>query len=172
MHIQLKQWQVGEGYDLSVSKNEVSVPGFLLKYFPHPYTDADALNFIHFCQGMTGKDLFYMITVDGKVAGGAFLGILDEPVRSAKIGYWISEYCKGIGMAAWVVEKLTEIAFEQYGVWKIHAGLIAEHVRSHKVVHKEGPSNDAKLHQYVQKYGRILELHRYTELIGETRVRN
>ena len=172
MHIQLKQSQVGEGYELSVSKNEVNVPGFLLKNFPHPYTDEDALNFIHFCQGLTGNDLFYIVTIDGKVAGGAFLGLFDTPVKSAKIGYWISERCQGIGMAAWIVEQLTEIAFDQYDVWKIQAGLITEHIRSHKVMRKEGASYEAKFHQYVQKYGRILELHRYTELIGETKVRN
>lgn len=171
MHIQLKEWKVSEGHELFVSKNEVNVPGFLMKYFPHPYTDDDAMNFVYFCKGFTGNELLFLVTVDGKVAGGAFLGLQGETgIKTAKIGYWIAGRYQGMGMSSWIVEQLSLIAFEEYDVVKIHVGLAAERLRSQYAAYKNGPSPDALLHQYVQKYGRVLEEKRFSVIRGETKV--
>jgi len=171
MNIQLREWKITDTKELALQANNRNIAQYLRDTFPFPYAEDDAREFIRFCKGFTGKDLFFAITVDGKIAGGANIGFREDVnVKTAGIGYWLGEAFHGQGIGTWAVGKLCEIAFGDYDILRLDAELIADNYASRRVLEKNGFTCEGILRQYVLKYGKVLDAAIYAILRDERQI--
>src|SRR6476619_3102352 len=87
----LRAWRAADASSLAKHTNNPNVARQLRDRFPHPYTIADARQFIQAVSGARPTMLFAMV-VDGEAAGGiGFYPGADVERFSAEIGYWLAE---------------------------------------------------------------------------------
>jgi RimJ/RimL family protein N-acetyltransferase len=84
-----------------------------LSRVPHPYSLADAQEFIAWADKAPGQTSFLITTRDGDLIGGCGVGPLREP--EPEIGYWLGVPFWGNGYATEAVRALLDHAFTELG---------------------------------------------------------
>jgi [ribosomal protein S5]-alanine N-acetyltransferase len=87
----LRRWQAGDEASLAEHANNYKIWLNVRDYFPHPYTPADARNWIAYASNQRPLTNF-AIVIDSLAVGGIGV-VLKEDIyrRSAEIGYWLGE---------------------------------------------------------------------------------
>src|SRR5437899_1183324 len=102
----LRSWQEADVGSLDLHGNDPGVWLNLTDRFPHPYTEADAMEWIRATRS-DGPETNFAIAVDGVAAGGIGFHINSDVYRrSAQVGYWLGRPHWGKGI---VTEALREI---------------------------------------------------------------
>ena len=106
---------------------------------PHPYTIADAADFVRRTKaGAIGKCV-YAIT---KADNGAFLGCCGiephEDGRTVELGYWLGEPHWNQGYATEAAQSLTDMVFRTREVDQIDARVRVMNIASRRVIQKCG----------------------------------
>lgn len=125
--------------------------------FPTPYTLDDAGRFLTMATS-PGPDLFLAIEVGGDAVGG--IGIhrkSDVRCRSAEVGYWLSESFWGRGIVTDALFALVPVAFEQYDIVRLQAGLFSNNLASMRVLEKCGFIREAVHKNAIWKNGTLLD---------------
>src|SRR5688500_13940703 len=103
----LRPWRTGDEESLVRHANNRNVWRNLRDAFPHPYTLADARQYIE-RQVSESKSLGFAIEVHGEAAGGIALHPQQDVARrSAEIGYWLGETHWGRGIMTEAVQTMT-----------------------------------------------------------------
>jgi [ribosomal protein S5]-alanine N-acetyltransferase len=125
--------------------------------FPSPYHLEDARDWLGMVVGQTPSTDF-AIEVEGHAVGsvGITLGA-DVFRRSAEIGYWLGRSFWGRGIASAAVRAVTEHAFEQFDLNRLHAGVFAWNPASARVLEKAGYVLEGRLRSAVTKDGRTTD---------------
>lgn len=153
--------------DLAVLANDVSIFNNVRDRFPHPYTLANAREFISISSAQKPPNEF-AILVSGQLTG--VCGIIPgEDVHrfTAEIGYWIGAPFRGRGIASAAVIRLSHIAFER-GFERLHAGVYEWNKASCRVLEKAGFQLESKQRRAVHKNGRTGSQFVYVRLNGES----
>lgn len=126
--------------------------------FPHPYTLADAREWVRRAAGAEPRTDF-AIEVGGRAVGGIGL-ILGEDVyrRTAEIGFWLGEEYWGRGIVTAAVRALTDWAFESFDLARITAGVFEWNPASMRVLEKAGYRREARLRKAATKDGETIDL--------------
>lgn len=125
--------------------------------FPHPYTEADARQFLEHLR-RAGPLTHFAIEVDGEAAGGIGLEPqVDVHAGSAEIGYWVARAAWGRGVATAAVRALTEFVFERDKWRRLFAGVFSTNPASMRVLEKVGYRREGVLRQAVIKDGTVLD---------------
>src|SRR5579884_1991204 len=107
----IRSWQVGDEDSLVRHANDRGIWLNLRDRFPHPYTRADAEQWVRFASSRNPETGF-AIEVDGQAVGGIELELHEDIERcTAKIGYWLGRSFWGRGLATAAVRMLTQHAF-------------------------------------------------------------
>ena len=106
---------------------------------PHPYTIADAADFVRRTKaGAIGKCV-YAIT---KADNGAFLGCCgiepQEDGRTVELGYWLGEPYWNEGYATEAAQSLTDMVFRTRDIEQIDARCRVMNIASRRVIQKCG----------------------------------
>jgi RimJ/RimL family protein N-acetyltransferase len=109
---------------------------------PHPYSLKCAEEWIATASGRT-PETHFAIAMDDEVIGG--IGVeVGDPGRPgvcdhcAEIGYWLGESFWGRGIMSEAVVALTEWAFTELGLIRLHAPVYARNPASARVLSKAG----------------------------------
>ena len=133
--------------------NNVNVAKQLRDRFPHPYTAADARQFIHSTVPVRPVTSF-AIVVDGEAVGGAgFAPGADVERYSAEVGYWLAEPFWGRGITADAVRLLSRYAFDTCNMLRLFALPFADNAQSIRVLEKAGYTREATLRANSVKHG-------------------
>ena len=89
--------------------------------FPHPYTHADARNWLESIAGLHPETNIAISLDDQAVGGIGFTIQHDVAYRSAEIGYWLGEEFWGRGIASEALIAVTEHAFANYDLCRLYA---------------------------------------------------
>lgn len=103
---------------------------------PHPYTLADAKEFIAACRRTTGEMALTIATRDGKLIGGCGLTLLDG--AAPEIGYWLGVPHWGKGYATEAVRALIDYAFTELEYDALAAGARVANPASRRTLEKCG----------------------------------
>lgn len=144
--------------------NNINVWNNVRDYFPHPYTLADAGEFIAYCLSRSPQT-DYAIDVDGQAVG--VIGIVprtDVQRISAEVGYWLGEDLWGKGIATKVLRDFTEYIFSTTGYVHLFATVFGTNHASMRVLEKAGFSFVGVMHKAAVKNGRMIDLHIYEKL--------
>ena len=138
----LRPWQHGDAESIVRHANDPDVAANLRDRFPHPYTAADAEEWLQFATTESPVTDF-AVEVDGEAVGGIGLTLETDIERcSAEIGYWLGKAVWGRGLATAAVKTLVGYGLREFGLTRIFARVFAEHGASIRVLEKAGFSRE------------------------------
>jgi ribosomal-protein-alanine N-acetyltransferase len=153
----IRSWRSGDEEILPFHANNRKIWLNLRDRFPHPYTPADAEQWIKHIVGVSPETNF-AIDVDGEAVGGIALELQDDVERcSAEVGYWLGETCWGRGIATAALESLTAYAFREFHLTRVYALPFARNVASVRVLEKAGYICEGVLRRSAIKDGVLLD---------------
>jgi len=131
---------------------------------PHPYTEADAQDFIAGTQeellNGSGLRLGIVLRESGTLCGG--VGLRIEPDhRSAELGYWIGVAHWGKGYATEAAMAVVKYGFETLQLHRIFASHFANNSASARVLRKIGMRHEGRQRSHILKWGEFLDLEMY-----------
>jgi RimJ/RimL family protein N-acetyltransferase len=125
--------------------------------FPHPYTHADARNWLDSVVGISPETNFAIAVDDEAVGGIGFTVQPDVGVRSAEIGYWLGEEFWGRGIATEALIAVTDYAFKNYDLCRLYAHVFEWNPGSARVLEKAGYEFEGRLKKSVTKNGQTID---------------
>jgi RimJ/RimL family protein N-acetyltransferase len=153
--VTIRPWRSDDAPSLARHANNRNVARQLRDRFPHPYTIADARQFIQMASGARPTTMFAMV-VDGAAVGGiGFFPGADVERFSAEIGYWLAEPYWGRGITAEAITLISRYAFEMCNMLRLFALPFADNQQSIRVLEKAGYTREAILRASSVKYGQV-----------------
>jgi RimJ/RimL family protein N-acetyltransferase len=153
--VTLRAWRSNDAPLLARYANNPNVARQLRDRFPHPYTIADARQFIQMAAGARPTTMFAMVVEGGAVGGIGFFPGADVERFSAEIGYWLAEPYWGRGITVEAVQLVSKYAFEVCNMLRLFALPFADNQQSLRVLEKAGYTREATLRSSSVKYGQI-----------------
>jgi len=133
---------------------------------PHPYTLADAEEFIAAAEH--GDEINLAICVFaglGLVGGGILRPDLNH--QHAELGYWIGVPHWGKGYATEAARKLVRYGFKELGLHRIYASHTSTNPASGRVLAKLGMKHEGRMRGHLVKWGEYQDLEFYGILRDE-----
>lgn len=159
----LRPWQEEDAPCLAAYANNPKIAKNLRNAFPSPYGLEDAKRYIAHCmEAGEERQLHRAIEVDNKAVGSISI-VLGEDIheKSAEIGYWLAEPYWGRGIMTRAVRELSEIAFSQYDIVRIHAEVFADNIPSCRVLERAGYTFEGAKRSAIYKNGVIQDSHTF-----------
>jgi len=153
--VTLRPWRPSDAQPLTKHANNRNIASQLRDRFPHPYTIADARQFIQTVAGARPTTLFAMVVEGGPVGGIGFFPGADVERFSAEVGYWLAEPFWGQGITVEAIRLMSAYAFETCNMLRLFALPFADNARSTRVLEKAGYTREALLRSSSVKYGAI-----------------
>ena len=127
---------------------------------PHPYSLQDAEQWISTATRQDPQTNFG-IAIDDQIVGG--IGVEVNPsgvaacAHSAEIGYWLGETFWGCGIVTEALEAVSEWAFRELRLVRLHAGVFARNHASARVLEKAGYALDGRLLAHYFRDGEFID---------------
>jgi len=158
----LREWQLTDKISLARNANNINVWNNVRDYFPHPYTETDAEQFIGNTLLKAKPSTDFAIVIDDKVVGG--IGVVpqtDVERIAIEIGYWLGEDYWNKGIMTNAVKQMVAYVFENFPIVKIYASIFEFNDASKKVLEKAGFTLEAILKKSAIKNGKVIDLYYY-----------
>lgn len=127
--------------------------------FPHPYTAADAEEWLAACEAEEEPTRSFAVEVDGRLAGGAGVKVRgSQRSGSAEIGYWLGRLFWGRGVATAITQALSAYAFETFDLERVEANVFGWNPASAWVLEKAGFQLEGCLRRAVIRDGERTDL--------------
>ncbi len=153
----VRDWTTEDVSSLARHANNRKVWINLRDKFPHPYTEANAREFLAHVHQQDPVTV-WAIEVDGEAAGAIGLVILSDVERvSAEIGYWLGEAHWGRGVATAALRAVTTEAFRRFELRRIFALPFGDNTRSIRVLEKAGYTLEGRMPDSAIKDGVVRE---------------
>ena len=138
MIITIRQWKADDLNNLVLYANNNNVWNNLRNYFPSPYTEVDAKNWLE-KMAEASPIVNLAIDVDGEAVGG--IGLIfntDVYLYSAEIGYWLGEPFWNKGIVTEAVRQMIEYCNYYFDIIRIYAEVFETNKASMRVLEKNG----------------------------------
>lgn len=153
----LRAWRPGDAPALAHHANDPAVWRNMSEGFPHPYTLAQAQQWVARGHVDFGGDN-WAICLDDEVVGGCGVRVEPGPMRcNAEIGYWIGRAHWGKGLGTAVVAALAARAFADREVMRVYAPVHAYNPASLRVLAKNGFEPEGVLRLSALKAGMVID---------------
>jgi [ribosomal protein S5]-alanine N-acetyltransferase len=149
----VRPWRGSDVPSLVKYANNPNIARQLRDRFPHPYTAADARQFIQ-SVAQARPTTSFAIAVGGEAVGGAgFAPGADVERYSAEVGYWLAEPFWGRGITVEAVRLVSDYAFNTCNMLRLFALPFADNAQSIRVLEKAGYTREAILRASSVKHG-------------------
>jgi [ribosomal protein S5]-alanine N-acetyltransferase len=158
----LRKWSLNDSASLATYANNIHIWNNVRDYFPHPYSQADAVTFISKVLAKPKPSTDFAIEIDGKAVGG--IGIVpNEDVEriTAEIGYWLGEPFWNRGIMSQVIRDVANYTFSNFAISKLYAPVFEHNKASMRALEKAGFTKEAILYKAAIKNNKVLNLHYY-----------
>ncbi len=163
----LRPWRTEDAPALAQAANNRNVWISLRDRMPHPYTLADAEDYIR-QRFDADSELIFCIEADGSAVGGIGLHPQEDVCRiTAELGYWLAEAYWGRGITTEAVRAIVRHGFNTRPLERIEAFVYANNPASARVLEKAGFTFEGCLRRNVIKDGQVLDSLVYARLRGE-----
>ena len=162
----LRPWLLSDKESLLKHANNYKVWQNLRDRFPHPYTAADAENWLQH----TSKQQLptnFAIEVAGEAVGGIGLELQQDVERvSAELGYWLGEVHWGKGITTAAIKGITAWAIPNLALTRIYAQAFLRNKASIRALEKAGYQLEGILKRSIVKEGQVLDqtMYAFTDL--------
>lgn len=135
----LRPWRRSDREALLLHADDRRVWRNLRDRFPHPYTGADADEWLAHAADEPVPAGTWAVEVEGRAAGTVSLHRgRDDERCAAEIGYWLGEPFWGRGIATAAVRGATEAALAEPELFRVFAAVFAWNPASMRVLEKAG----------------------------------
>lgn len=165
----LRPWRRGDEAGLARQANNRKVWINLRDSFPHPYTVADAEQWIGFATAERPPTHFAITMLEAVAGGIGFALQQDVYRRSAEVGFWLGEAYWGRGIATAALEAVTTFAFGSFDLCRLYAFVYEWNAASMRVLEKAGYAREGCLRRAVIKDGRTVDQYLYALVREEGR---
>ena len=164
-HVHLRQFKPEDAGALAAICNSRKIWLNVRDRFPHPYTVADAVEWIAYNKKKQPVETF-VITHHRQVAGSIGVIPKDDIYRkSIEIGYFVGEDFQGKGIATQAVALLLEYIHKEFDVVRIWAEVFEHNTPSMKVLKKNGFHLESVRKKAVIKNGVIMDDYIWVKLV-------
>jgi RimJ/RimL family protein N-acetyltransferase len=153
----VRDWSHADTADLVRYADNRNVWRNLTHLFPHPYTEADANEWLATLQAMP-EPTHWAIEVDGHAVGG--IGVsLGEGVfaKKADLGYWLGEPYWGRGIMTDAASVIAPYAMRRFGLCRLEAAVFAWNPASMRVLEHCGFVREGISRAAVFKDGQVID---------------
>jgi RimJ/RimL family protein N-acetyltransferase len=148
----IRPWEFTDVKSLSKLANNIKIFNNVRDYFPHPYTEDDALKWINICRRKRNKPTDFAILYQDELAGGIGMKLqTDIYQKSVETGYWLGEPFWGKGIATTAVRLIVEYTFSNFNIHRVYAEPFSRNTASCKVLEKNGFKQEGHLRQHAFK---------------------
>lgn len=138
MYITLQEWTTEHTDWLATNFNNKKIWDNLRDYIPHPYTLADAENFIN-KQIETTPTQNFAIFNEEELVGGIGITLQEDVYRmNVELGYWLAEPFWGAGIASVAVSLMCEYVWQTFAINRIVAEVFEYNKPSMRILEKNG----------------------------------
>lgn len=162
--ILLRPLSDSDKYELARLANNKKIWDNVRDYFPFPYTESHAENFIMLLKS-ENPEVTFAIEYQRKLAG--VIGLVpqnDVYRKTAEIGYWIGEQFWGKGIATAATKLITQYGLYELDFARLHTGVFEYNIASMKVLEKCGYKKDGIFEKAVFKNKKLWDEHRYSKI--------
>lgn len=157
----LRPFRLADAASLAHQANNRKIWLNLRDLFPHPYTMADAEQYIGRVVDETPTTRF-AIDVAGDAVGSVSLKLgSDIERRSAEIGYWLGEAYWGQGIVSAAVGAATAYAFGELDLLRVFAVPLVRNPASVRVLERAGYQREGTMRRSAVKDGLVLDQYLY-----------
>jgi RimJ/RimL family protein N-acetyltransferase len=157
MEFSLRPWQQEDVANLVMAANNPNIAAFMTNQFPHPYKEADALQFIEMASKRKPCSIFAII-VKGKAVGGIGLHpTISLYCKNMELGYWLAEPYWGKGIITEAVQQMVSYGFNNVDINRIFARPFGNNIASQKVLKKAGFTLEAFMEKAFFKNGEYID---------------
>lgn len=155
--IMLRAWASDDYAALVRHGNNKLVWRNLTDMFPHPYTHADAVEWVSIANA-PGPNLSLAIDLAGEAIGGAgVIAAEGNGFHTGQFGYWLGQAHWGRGIATAVARALKDHAFSGARFKRLEAPVFAWNPPSMRVLEKAGFVREGVLRKSVLKDGQLID---------------
>jgi ribosomal-protein-alanine N-acetyltransferase len=157
----VRPWRRGDAELLVRHANNRNVWINLRDTFPHPYTKADAEQWLGWATTQRPQTHF-AIAVNHEAVGGIGYALQADVLRrSAEVGFWLGEPFWGRGIATAALRAVSAHAFATHDVCRLFGYVFEWNAASMRVLEKAGYAREACLRRAVVKDGRTIDQYVY-----------
>jgi len=162
----LRDWTVDDVPAIVAGCNDAEIAHWI-PLIPHPYTEADALEFL---EGEILPDqLKLAMQLDGRVVGGIGMTVNSHDYRGT-IGYWVARDARGQGICTRAVRLLARHALEDLELQRVDLVTDPDNAASQRVAEKVGFQREGVLRAHLRHPdGRIRDSVMFSLLPGDLR---
>ena len=157
--VEIRAWRPEDAGQLAAICNNRKIWINVRDRFPHPYTVADAVEWIAYT--LTQKPLQnFAVLYNNQVAGSVGVTPKDDVYRKTiEIGYFVGEAFWGKGIATEAVRLAIDYINNQFSIVRIFAEVFSHNTASMKVLEKNGFHLEGIRKKAVIKDGVIMDDH-------------
>lgn len=158
----IRPYQPGDKADLSLQATNPKIWANVRDYFPHPYTEQNAEQWIAMASSATPMSHF-AVEAGGRFAGGIGLKLQHDVDRiSAELGYWLGEEFWGRGIATASIKGFVPWAFQAFPeLERIYATPFHWNEASSRALEKASFNKEGVMRRAAIKSGVIADLPLY-----------
>lgn len=153
MPIELRPWKMTDLDNLVRYANNWNIAKNMTDKFHFPYSIENGRAFIEFATKDDPIHIF-AIDIDGQAIGGIGIHPQEDIHRkNAELGYWLAEPFWGQGIISKLINRVVDIAFENYDIDRVFARPFGTNIASQKVLEKNQFILECKLDKVIIKDG-------------------
>lgn len=134
----IRHWNEKDVLSLAKHLNNKKIWDNCRDSLPYPYSEDDAVRFIHMASNQTGQN-HYCIEINGEAAGNiSFTRGMDVERYNAELGYWLAEAYWNRGFMTQVLRQAVEDYFLHTDIVRIYANVYANNPASMRVLENVG----------------------------------
>lgn len=159
--VNLRSFDSSDIRELAVLLNNKKIWDQVRDYLPHPFSEADAEEYIH-AKAHQKPMLTFAIESQNKLVGNISLKPQEDIYRhSAELGYWIGEPYWGNGFATKAIQQIVKYGFEELKLARIYATVMEGNPGSMKVLINSGFKSEGISRKGFIKNKVYLDEHRF-----------
>jgi RimJ/RimL family protein N-acetyltransferase len=160
----LREFRPGDEDSLVRNADDRRVWLHLRDRFPHPYTRADAEQWIAHARGEAPPSSLAIVLGDEVIGGVGFERGSDVTRFNAEVGYWVGARHWGHGYATEAVAAFVDYVFASFPFERLQAWVFAPNLSSRRVLEKCGFELEGVARRSVFKENRFLDSYLYARL--------
>ena len=153
----IRSWRLEDARDVVREANNRKIWLQLRDRFPHPYTIADAEQFLRSAVDANPETNFAIAVGEEAVGGIGFTLGTDVERCSAELGYWLGEAFWGRGITTAAVWAATQYAMTTYNLTRVFAIPFVDNAASCRVLEKVGFVREGVMRRSAVKDGRVMD---------------
>jgi len=150
--IVLRPWSISDAPKLAVLADNKKISDNLRDGLPFPYTLDDAKNWLNIILPENIPPRFFAIILDKQLIGS--IGIVSKTDiyrKNSEIGFFISEYFWGRGIATKAIKAVVSYAFRDFDIVRVYAEVFSDNLASRRALEKAGLKLEATIRKNIIK---------------------